>query len=191
MKTSAYVLMTMTLLLAGGLSLAKAQGPKEPKAAAGESRKGAHWEKMGLSKEQGEKLEASMKAEREAMKPLQREMRDALTKLRDLVEDKAGDKDLQAGIDRVNGARKAIQAEHDRFEATLASLPVLARAKMLLHQNAPMGGGMGMGPGGMKGHPGMMGGGGGGMPGRGGPDMEKRPPQGAPEGAEEKEGAGD
>ncbi|MFA6029713.1 MAG: periplasmic heavy metal sensor [Elusimicrobiota bacterium] len=186
MKRSIYVLLTVSLLLAG-LSVVKAQEKRDPKAAAGEKSMGSRGDKLGLSAEQKEKLEVAMKAERTAMKPLQREMRDAITKLSDLLEDNASDKDLQAGMDRVAAARKAIAAEHERFEASLSFLPVKARAGMLVHMSRGMGGMGGMGPGGMKGHPGMMGGGGG-MPGRG---MQNRPPQGPPEGAPEKEDAGD
>ncbi|MFA6093137.1 MAG: periplasmic heavy metal sensor [Elusimicrobiota bacterium] len=113
---------------------------------------GKHWEKMGLSKEQSEKLKAAHKAQQEAVKPLQRELRDAMQKLGDQVEDKADEKALQASLDNIDRIQKALEAQHEKFQAELASfLPASARAKMMLHMHK------GMMMGGMKGGPGMRG----------------------------------
>ena len=149
----------------------------------------------GLSQEQREKVQAAMKAEREAMKPLHRDLRDSITKLSDLLEDGAGEKELQTQMDRVEKVRKAIQTQREKSEAKIsAMLPVKQRAMMMVrmaHQMEAMHGGMqqGMRPGmgGMR--PGMRPGTGG--PGMMGPGMRRGIPGGpnmGPGGPGEEEG---
>lgn len=90
-------------------------------------------ERMGLSKEDTEKLEAAFKERRKVMKPLRRDLRDAMLKLRDQVEDEAGDDALKAALERVDKARKALRSEAERSQAKLAEiLPPSKRAKLLL-----------------------------------------------------------
>ncbi|MBI4347954.1 MAG: hypothetical protein HY553_13940, partial [Elusimicrobia bacterium] len=44
-------------------------------------------ERLGLSKEESEKVQSAFKEERKKLRPLERELRDAVVKLRDQVED--------------------------------------------------------------------------------------------------------
>jgi Spy/CpxP family protein refolding chaperone len=112
-------------------AVARAEDPHEH---GGSSEWKARWaEHMGLSEEEAGKLEAGHKEARKAMKPLHRELRDAMTKLRDQVEDEAGDDALKATLERVEKARRALAAEHDRAKAKLAELlPPAKRAKLIL-----------------------------------------------------------
>ncbi len=123
-------------VLAGLLLVAvpRAQATDDAQAPA---KKGEHemkWAgKMGLTDEEAGKLKEAFKAEREAAKPLRRGLRDALTKLHDQVQDKASDKDLQASLDRVDQAREALRAEHEKFRKKVAGMiPVEKRAKIAL-----------------------------------------------------------
>jgi Spy/CpxP family protein refolding chaperone len=96
-------------------------------------------EHLGLTDEQSAKLKDAMKANGEAMKPLFRQVRDAMTKLDDKVKDKAPDADIQAALDAVKAAHKAIAAHQEKFHETLASfLTPTQQAKMLLDMAARM-----------------------------------------------------
>jgi len=95
--------------------------------------KGRWAEKWGLSEDESAKLKDSFKAQREASKPMRLELRDALVKLHDQVEDKASDKDIQASLDRLEQAHRALRAEREKFRAKLATmLTPTQRAKMAL-----------------------------------------------------------
>jgi Spy/CpxP family protein refolding chaperone len=114
-----------------------------------------HWAEMGLTQDQISKLKASLESERDALKALRREERDAFLKLRDLVEDKADEKEIQSALDRLEKGRKALEAEREKFRASRASfLPASIRAKLLLAMSEKMHDAMkgrrppkGMGPG--------------------------------------------
>ena len=143
MKRSIYVLLAAAVLFgAAALPRALAADAAKGTQAGPKEKRAEKWlEKSGLSQEQADKLKAAFKAEREAMKPLRRELRDALLKLKDKVEDEAGDKDVQAALDRVEQAHKAIQVEREKSQANLASfLPATQRAKMMLRMAGRMGG---------------------------------------------------
>lgn len=101
---------------------------------AGRPERGERWKaELGLTDEQAAKLKDARTAEKEALKPLRRELRDALAKLSDQVEDKASDKDIQASLDRVDRARKALRDEQEKTRAKNAALLTpTQRAKMAL-----------------------------------------------------------
>ncbi len=136
-------------------------------------------EKFGLSEEQGAKLKAAHRAKRDAFAASMTEIGTATRKLQDQLEDKASDKDIAATMDKISSVRKAMRADEDKFEASLASiLTPTQRAKMMLAMKAHMGGGMrgGMhgGPhGGMRGHGPKGGEEHGGGPGKDGPEGDE------------------
>jgi Spy/CpxP family protein refolding chaperone len=90
-------------------------------------------ERLGLTEAQADKLEAAFQERRKAVKPLRRELRDALTKLHDQVEDEAGDEVIKTTLDRLKTTRSALQAERDKFQAKVGDiLPPSKQAKLLL-----------------------------------------------------------
>lgn len=103
-----------------------------PVAWAGEG-KGLRAEKAGLSKEQAEKLKDAFQEGRKTMRPLRRELRDAMTRLHDQVEDEADDAALKATLERIDKAKQAVASERARLQATLGGMPpVKQRVKWLL-----------------------------------------------------------
>jgi hypothetical protein len=93
------------------------------------SRPGGRGEKKGMDPA----IREMMQAERQAVKPLERDLRDAALKLKDLIEDESSDKDLQAGMDRVEKARKALEARREKFAKELeAKISVRERAAMMV-----------------------------------------------------------
>ena len=124
---------------------------------------GGGWkERFGLSDEQAAKLKAARRANRDALTPLRDKMEDELDKLRGLVKEGKDEKAIAASLESVKSLHKAVRAEEERFHAALASaLSPLQQAKMLLammrHMPPP-----GMGPGGWGGRHGPR------MHGRGG-----------------------
>lgn len=108
-------------------------------------------EKLGLTDEQEAKFKDAMKSHVEAAKPLHRTMRDGMTKLGDQLQDKASDKDIQATLDSLKAARKAMSAEEEKFHDSLASfLTPTQQAKLVLGMAKHMHEGM-MGRGGRPG----------------------------------------
>jgi len=111
---------------------------------------GSHWghnkehKGLELTKEQKEKLEALMKSEREAIKPLRRKQRDLRIKLADQIEDKAGDSDIKATLADLKANRKALMEQVDKFRAEKETiLTPTQQAKMMLwmsgHRGMEMG----------------------------------------------------
>ncbi len=145
------VLLTSTLGIAAGLPPAYGNTPGGSGGLVGGrhgDRHGGQWGKggpLGLSKEQRRKMQDAFKSERAAIKPLRRALRDSAIKLKDQVEDKASDADVQASIDGVTKARQALQAERRQFRAKIdAILTPTQRARALLfrmHRRAGMRGG--------------------------------------------------
>ncbi|MBI5242493.1 MAG: periplasmic heavy metal sensor [Elusimicrobia bacterium] len=185
MRLPFFVMLAVVLLAAAaGPSAAQPDKGREPSPAMGPGGPGGPGGMPGLSEEQKEKLQAAMKAEREAMKPLQRQLRDAVTKLSDLIEDEAGDKELEAAMDKVEKLHKEMQAQREKSQAHLkVMLPVKQRAMMMIRmsrgmdrmreamgQRGRMGrrGRMGLGRGGHEGDDG-------GMPPGPGPDPDEGP----------------
>lgn len=188
------------LLMVGGLL---AGGTAAPRAHEGEAGGGGKPEEMhlkmmkkglDLSDAQVEKLKAAMEAHAKAEKPLRRMVRDTTEKLKDQLEDNAGEDALKPSLDQLAKARQDMRAEEDRFHDSMRGiLTVTQQAKM-----AVMHGRMGMGPKGMpsKGpmmmhgrHPGGMMRGKGGMEppeeGGEGPAMKGAEPEGQPQEGEE------
>lgn len=90
-------------------------------------------EKFGISEEQAGKLKAARRARRDASAAARTEMKAAMRKLSDQLEDKAPEKELAATLERIAAARKAQRAEAEKFEAGLASiLTPTQRANMLV-----------------------------------------------------------
>lgn len=155
--------LTCGLLAAGGAALrAEEKG--------GEAGGKAGWKGHGpfaeLTAEQRAGMKAAWRAHRDAVTPLKDKLEDELDKLRGLVEKAGPDKDLTASVDKVKELHRSIQAEREKFmDKAGSSLTPLQRAKGALMMARRMGG-----PGGMKGH-GMRGMGD--MRGHGGPGMKR------------------
>ncbi|MDE2039822.1 MAG: hypothetical protein KGO96_08645 [Elusimicrobia bacterium] len=60
-------------------------------------------------------MRQAWQAEREALKPMRRQLRDAVLKLRDQLQDNASDQDLLASMSRVKQARSALQEQREKF----------------------------------------------------------------------------
>lgn len=90
-------------------------------------------DKLGLTDEQAGKLQASMKAHHEAMRPLWLQAKDTMKKLGEQLKSKAPDAEIQASLDALKSAHKEIAAEDEKFRDGLASfLTPTQRAKMTL-----------------------------------------------------------
>jgi hypothetical protein len=102
-------------------------------------------DKLGLSGEQVDKLKAAMKARREAIEPLMKQMKESMNKLQAQVKAKASDADIQAILDDLEQARAGMRTAMEKFKADTTFLSATQRAKMMLHH---MHGGMHHGKGG-------------------------------------------
>ncbi len=133
-----------------GLSRAQAKDSEKSNAPSWEQQRRGMWERhLGLSEKDAKKLDAAFQSEKLTMRPLHRELRDALIKLSDQVKDKAADAEIQATLDRVQKAKQALQTEMASFRTKLAGiLTPTQRAKMMLwrmrHHMMRHGGMMGM-----------------------------------------------
>jgi Spy/CpxP family protein refolding chaperone len=127
-------------VIAAGLLLA---GPLARNSRAEEGGKegekhGEHAEKMmkerlGLTDDQAAKLKAAFEAEKTAVKGLREQSKEAARKLEEEVRDLSSDKDIQATLDQLDANRKAVAAEHQKMESSVASiLKPYQRAKMRL-----------------------------------------------------------
>ena len=127
---------TAAAMLAGALALPailRAEGKPEGQ----EGKKGEFAERMreklGISEEQEAKLKTAKRARRDGTEAAMSDVKAAVRKLHDQLEDKASEKDLSATLDKLVAARKAMRAEEDKFEATLsAALTPTQRAKMVV-----------------------------------------------------------
>ncbi|MFI5350583.1 MAG: Spy/CpxP family protein refolding chaperone [Elusimicrobiota bacterium] len=90
-------------------------------------------EKLGLTDEQAGKLKDAMKTHGDAMKPIGQQMKDGFKKLGEQIKSKASDADIQASLDSLKTARKAMAEEQEKFHDALAAfLTPTQRAKMLI-----------------------------------------------------------
>jgi len=122
---------TATGLLAGALLLPAMIRAEEH--GGGEAKLERMREKLGISEEQAAKLKAARRAKRDASEASRTEMKAAMRKLSDQLEDKASDKDIAATLDKIASARKAQRAEMEKFEAGISAiLTPTQRAKMLV-----------------------------------------------------------
>jgi Spy/CpxP family protein refolding chaperone len=131
----------------GGPRYEDGRGPEGPEdhEGPGMMEPGRMKEKLGLTDEQVKKLQA-LKEGRDAMKGIRRELRDKMTKLGDMVEDKASEAQLAAAlkeIDALEAKQKALmEKQKAEFEAILTATQ---RAKMMtMMHGRRMGMGMGM-----------------------------------------------
>jgi Spy/CpxP family protein refolding chaperone len=133
MKRIVCAVIAAGLLAAGPLARRALANEGKP-----EGRNGEHAEKMlkerlGLSDDQAAKLKAAFESEKTAMKALREQSKEARRKLEEEVRGLASDKDIQATLDQLDEGRKAMSAEHQKFESSLASiLKPYQRAKMRL-----------------------------------------------------------
>jgi Spy/CpxP family protein refolding chaperone len=89
--------------------------------------------RFGLSDDQAAKLKEAFKAQRETAKPLIDKLRLAQDQLRERVDSKASDKEVQAALDAVSSARATVRAQREKFQSSLASiLTPTQRARMEL-----------------------------------------------------------
>jgi Spy/CpxP family protein refolding chaperone len=133
MKNSTLAVLLSCLVVSASLALSARADEKEGPSGEHPKMERVWGEKLGLSKEQEAKLKQAHEDEAAALKPLRRELRDSLAKLHDQLEDKASDKDLQASLDRVEKARKALRDEREKArEKTATILTVQQRARIAL-----------------------------------------------------------
>ena len=90
-------------------------------------------ERLGLSDDQAAKLKSAFDEHKKAEKALREDAKTAERKLEEEVRGLASDKDIQATLDQLDAGRKAMTDQHQKFEASLASiLKPYQRAKMRL-----------------------------------------------------------
>lgn len=133
--------LTCGLLAAGGAALRA-----EDKDGGGKPGWKGHGPFAELTAEQRAGMKAAWRAHRDAVTPLKDKLEDELEKLRGLVEKAGPDKDLTASVDKVKELHRAIQAEREKFmDKAGSSLTPLQRAKGALMLARRMKGGPGMG----------------------------------------------
>lgn len=128
--------LTCGLLAMGGVALrAEEKGGDKP-----------GWKGRGpfaeLTAEQRAAMKTAHRAHRDAVTPLKDKLEDELERLRGLVEKAAPEKELSASVDKVKGFHKAIRSEREKFmEKMGASLTPLQRAKGVLAMEKRLRGG--------------------------------------------------
>lgn len=122
------------VLTAGAVSVP--QAVPQGKAMVDRSWKGT----MGLSDEQETKFKLARRVLRDALTPLKDKLEDEVDNLGGLVNTAAPEKDITAGVERVREARRALMAEHEKFLDKVAAIltPIQrARAVMAMYQRGP------------------------------------------------------
>lgn len=168
MRKLLVAVLTCGLLVMGGAALRA-----EDKDGGGKPGWKGHGPFAELTAEQRAAMKTARRAHRDAVTPLKDRLEDELERLRGLVEKAAPEKDLTASVDKVKELHKAIRSEHEKFmEKAAASLTPMQRAKGVLAMEKRLRGGamghfmkkfhMKKGPGMGGGGPGMRRGGGGG-----------------------------
>lgn len=123
----------LAAVLCVGAMVAQAKAKDEKGTWRDDERKARLVERLGLTEAQADKLEAAMKERKKAMRPLRRELRDAMLKLRDQVEDEAGDDAIKGTLERLKKAKRALVDEKDRFLTKVGEIvPPTQSAKLLL-----------------------------------------------------------
>lgn len=120
--------------LSGARVFGAQDGSKEKKdQAVSQCAKGKIARRLGLTEDQAKKMKEFQKTKREAVAPLRKKLKEEMSSLRELVRDEAGDKEIQASLTRLAEARKALQAENEKFIKNLETvLTPSQRAKVLL-----------------------------------------------------------
>lgn len=130
--------LTCGLLAAGGAALSAEDGP-----GGGKPGWKGHGPFAELTADQRAAMKAAHRAHRDAVTPLKDKLEDELERLRGLVEKAAPEKDLSASVDKVKELHKAIRSEREKFmDKMAASLTPLQRAKGVLAMEKRMRGGM-------------------------------------------------
>jgi Spy/CpxP family protein refolding chaperone len=125
MKSLILAALAAAVLVAGPASAradeGKKDGDKKPRAEWAAKMKKRMAERLDLSPEQADRLEAAMKFSREATKPLREKARAADKKLADLVG--AGtDAEVEAALKDADAARKALTEERRKLESSLSAI---------------------------------------------------------------------
>lgn len=90
-------------------------------------------DKLGLSDDQAAKLKDAFEAHKKAVKPLRRDLKVSLEKLRWQVDAKADAKDLAATLDQIKSSRAALREAHEKLASRLSGiLTPEQRARMAL-----------------------------------------------------------
>jgi len=87
---------------------------------------------LELTDDQAAKLKAAMEEHHKAMQPLWQQAKDSMKKLGEQLKAKAPDSDVQASLDSLKSAHKAVAAEEEKFHDSLSFLTPTQRAKMLM-----------------------------------------------------------
>ncbi|MFI5345647.1 MAG: Spy/CpxP family protein refolding chaperone [Elusimicrobiota bacterium] len=133
MKSIAYAVIAAGILACGPWS-----GAARAEEGAPNGDRRAHFaakmkERLGLSDEQADKVKTAFESEKAAVKPLREARKAAARKLEQQVRDLASEKDIQATLDGMDANRKAMAAERQKLQGSLAGvLKPSQRAKMRL-----------------------------------------------------------
>jgi Spy/CpxP family protein refolding chaperone len=88
---------------------------------------------LGITDDQKAKLKSIREAQEKALKPIWRKQRDLSMKLRDQLEDKASDSDIQHTLSDLKANRETLETEGKRFMSQReAILTPTQRARMML-----------------------------------------------------------
>lgn len=157
MRKATAAALAFGLLLAGGAALRADEG--------GGGGGAPGWKGRGpmadLTAEQRAAMRQAWRAHRDAVTPIKDKLEDELERLRGLVEKAAPEKELAASVDKVKELHKAIRSEREKLmDKMAAQLTPLQRAKgvLAMERRAKRGMAHFFGRGGPKGHPGMRGG---------------------------------
>ena len=88
--------------------------------------------RLELTDDQAAKFKDAMTAHHDAMKPLRQQTKDAMKKIGEQLKAKAPDSDIQASLDSLKTAHKAVAAEDEKFYNGLSFLTPTQRAKLLM-----------------------------------------------------------
>jgi Spy/CpxP family protein refolding chaperone len=92
-------------------------------------------DQLQLTDEQKTKLQAVRDAQKKALQPLRRKQRDLVFKLKDQLDDKAGDSDIKATLAALKSTHDAIHDQMKRFiEQRQEILTPTQQARMLLRK---------------------------------------------------------
>ncbi len=131
-KTAATLLAGLLLLAAAGAARAQEDEgdapPPEHQMSAAKLK-----DKLGLTDEQVQKLDASMKSAKETMKPLGEALKQDMAKLKEQVRAKAKDDEIQSTLDSLQKDRTALrEAMEKHMDESKGILTPTQRAKMVL-----------------------------------------------------------
>ena len=145
------------LMLLGSSGLAADREPPEDRMNRGGDRMERRGDRVGqrleLTEEQREKFRELQEANRTEMRALLREMEDAMTELRRLVEDRASDSKIQSQLDVVKTLGERTQAAREKQREELARLLTPRQQALMILMMARQMRDRGERGGGMRGRP--------------------------------------